>query len=651
VKRWVRSAGRPSGVAALAIAALASGCERPVLIADDGFCGGEAPEALVGGELRLEGDILLSSGHVEEDMSEGTSYRSAVKCRGALDRAWDVGRKLDLSYCLGEFADASLAARTRAALVLATAQWERASGVNFIHRAELDGTADCAAPERVAFTVRQGAAAECGAGGCPLASASFPATEPEDEGARLLVWPDALVSEMYSPEMVVLHELGHLLGFVHEHSRFEQSREICVDAASTEFRGLTYPDPASVMGDARCPGISAASKQGRLSRGDRLGASILYTLPRSRVDVDGDGREDVVWFQPGGETYEVWYGAPAGRFVRREFNLCSRDGPCPTRAPRSWRPVALAGADGRTEVLMFGPEEITDELWQPPAHGRGGFVRSRIEAPGSAAPIVGAFAADGGDAVWWWRPGAEVDARWVWRAGDGQNEPLDDRFAAGYGWPLVGLWTPGGGSGVRRSQVLWLDAQRFTVDLWAFGHDSEDMLQRSGLPACGLRRGDEQVGRVGDFDGDGVDEALWWDPRAQATVRWHPDRLWDADGRCAPSGWSVGEGAGDLLARVEVGDFDGDGADDALWWTAGPERAWLWRLVGPAIEHAPAPTPPAEAIACVGDFDGDGCDDVVWHAPHATPQLWRARCAGEVGFEAVESVAGPVGGYPIGCGG
>ncbi|MFY0541519.1 M12 family metallopeptidase [Nannocystis pusilla] len=87
---------------------------------------------------------------------------------------------------------------------------------------------------------------------------------------------------MYSPEMVVLHELGHLLGFVHEHSRFEQSREICVDAASTEFRGLTYPDPASVMGDARCPGISAASKQGRLSRGDRLGASILYALPRAR---------------------------------------------------------------------------------------------------------------------------------------------------------------------------------------------------------------------------------------------------------------------------------------------------------------------------------------------------------------------------------
>ncbi|MDC0667178.1 FG-GAP-like repeat-containing protein [Nannocystis radixulma] len=648
--KWVPGAAPVAGVVALALGALAGGCERAVLVADDGVCGGEVPEALAGGDLVLEGDILLSSGHVLQDMSEEASYRSAVKCRGTLDRAWDVGRKRDLSYCLGEFADATLRARTREALVYGAAQWERASGVNFIHRAELDGTPECAAPEQVAFTVRQGSGAECGERGCPLGSASFPPGEPEEEGARLLIWPDALASDMYSPEMVVLHELGHLLGFVHEHSRFEQSREICIDAASTEFRGLTYPDPSSVMGDARCPGISAESSQGRLSRGDRLGAAILYGLPKTRVDVDGDGREDVVWFVPGGDGYEVWYGAQAGRFARRTYSLCGGSTPCPSRAPRSWRPVALTGEDGRTGVLMFGPEEITDELWLPPA-GRGGFSRRRVEARDRAVPIVGAFAADGGDAVWWWRPGAEVDARWVWRAGDVESELLDDRFAAGYGWPLVGLWTPGRGSGAPRSQVLWLDAQRFAVELWAFGHDSEDMLQRSGLPACGLRPGDEQVGRVGDFDGDGVDEALWWDPRARTAVRWHPDRMWREDGSCAPSGWSRATGAGDLLARVEVGEFDGDGADDALWWTTGPDAAWLWRMVGPTAERVAAPVPPAEATPCIGDFDGDGCDDVLWHAPRGTSRLWRARCAGEMAFETAEVAEPPPGGYPVGCGG
>lgn len=639
-----RAAQIGAGAAALIVGALAGGCERAVLIADDGFCGGEAPEALPGGALVLEGDILV--GHVDEDMSEEDGFRSAVKCRGTLDRAWDVGRKLDLSFCLGEFADRTLRARTAQALVYGAAQWERASGVNFVHRPELDGTPGCASPQ-VAFVVRQGSASECGPRGCPLASASFPPESPE-EAPRLLIWPDALASDMYSPEMVVLHELGHLLGFVHEHSRFEQARAICVDAASTEFRGLTYPDPSSVMGDARCPGIADASSQGRLSRGDRLGASILYGLPRARVDADGDGREDVLWFIPGGDRYEVWYGAIGGRFVRRSFSLCGEAEACASRAPRAWRPVALADPDGRTEVLMFGPEEITDELWQPPG-GRGAFLRSRVEARDSAVPIVGAFAGDGSEAVWWWRPGAEVDARWVWRAGDVESEPLDDRFAAGYGWPLVGLWTPGRGSGAPRSQVLWLDAQRFAVDLWAFGDDSEDMLQRSGLPACGLRAGDEQVGRVGDFDGDGIDEALWWDPRSQSAVRWWPDRLWDPRGGCAPAGWSRIAGAGDLLARVEVGDFDGDGADEPLWWTT--QGAWLWRMTGPTVERVPAPTISGEATPCIGDFDGDGCDDVLWHAAHAAPQLWRARCDGEMSFETGRAPTPPPGGYPVGCGG
>jgi hypothetical protein len=127
--------------------------------------------------------------------------------------------------------------------------------------------------------------------------------------------------------------------------------------------------------------------------------------------------------------------------------------------------------------------------------------------------------------------------------------------------------------------------------------------------------------------------------------------MWREDGSCAPSGWSRAAGAGDLLARVEVGDFDGDGADDALWWTTGPDSAWLWRMVGPTAERIGAPAPPAEATPCIGDFDGDGCDDVLWHAPRGTSGLWRARCAGEMAFETAEVAEPPPGGYPVGCGG
>lgn len=628
----------------LGLAGALAGCEPEVqVIADDGQCAPIAAEPAPSGAWLVEGDMALSDADVLGGMSGGTGMRSAVKCGGALDRTWDAARRLDLSYCLIGFTDASLRARTAEALAPATAQWERAGGVNFVHRAELDGAAGCASPEQVAFVVRQGTEDDCGARGCPLASASFPPDE-AGAGAQLVVWPEALRSRHYTLETVVLHELGHLLGLVHEHSRFVQSKEICVDAASQRWRGLTFPDPASVMGDARCPGISPESTHGRLSAGDRLGAWTLYAGPAASTDFDGDGAHDVLWFTPGGESYELWFGGVGGggvSFARVRRRLCEEVGACPM--PRAWRPIALRGPEGRAEVWMFGPRELADERWTPGSR-RAGFTRTRVELASTDVPVVGAFAEGGADAVWWLRPGSgtEVALRW---ASDGAIRSEQVRGPEGYGWPLVGRWRAAAG----RDEVLWLDARRLALEWWPIAPEDPGMAPRTGLAACGLRGGAEQVARAGDFDGDGLDEALWWDPRARTLVRWRVAELWDERGRCQEGGWTELAGAGGLASRSARGDFDGDGADDLLWYA--PGAAEVWRLGGAAPAVTPVAAPVGDATPCVGDYDGDGCDDVLWHAPGAPGSLWRAACSGGLAFEPGSYGQVPVGAVPVGCGG
>jgi hypothetical protein len=174
------------------------------------------------------------------------------------------------------------------------------------------------------------------------------------------------------------------------------------------------------------------------------------------------------------------------------------------------------------------------------------------------------------------------------------------------------------------------------------------MPEREGLEACGLGAG-EQVPLVGDFDADGLDEVLWWDPRAREVVRWEVGELWDEDGRCRASAWARLGGAGGLTARPVVGDFDGDRADEVLWVEGGATT--VWQLAAGTATSESGPALAVDATGCVGDVDGDGCDDVLWFAPgQGGSPLWRSACSEDMLFETGRVVSPPAGAYPVGCG-
>lgn len=77
-----------------------------------------------------------------------------------------------------------------------------------------------------------------------------------------------------------------------------------------------------------------------------------------------------------------------------------------------------------------------------------------------------------------------------------------------------------------------------------------------------------------------------------------------------------------------AGDFNGDGVDDIVWYAPGAGQDHLWqgtiygRFFGRALTVNGAYTPVA------GDFDGNGTDDILWYKPGGSGRddiLWRGR--------------------------
>lgn len=158
----------------------------------------------------------------------------------------------------------------REAMKKATEAWENTCGVKFEHRADLD-TSNSIRPQGVLFTVR-----EFDSGGQFIAAAFFP-NDPTNR-RRVLIDPS-----FYSPGSrfdkvgVLRHELGHALGFRHEHIR-SGAPAVCPDEPLGNTVDLTQYDPQSVM-HYFCGGVGTPELA--ISEFDKIGSQKVYGLPLS----------------------------------------------------------------------------------------------------------------------------------------------------------------------------------------------------------------------------------------------------------------------------------------------------------------------------------------------------------------------------------
>jgi serralysin len=205
---------------------------------------------------------LDSYAYFEEGVGTSTQGLAVYNVNGS-DVKWTAAQARQLTYCVSQSSFGSRYQAVVDAMDRATAAWSAAEpNVQYQHLAAED--ASCTSRNNnVLFNVRQVKSSRY------LARAFFPSSS--RRGREILVSSSSFGNiSPWTLVGVLTHELGHTIGFRHEHTRPEAGT--CYEDSS--WRALTAYDSSSVMHYPQCNGTQKGDLV--ITQLDAQGVSALY---------------------------------------------------------------------------------------------------------------------------------------------------------------------------------------------------------------------------------------------------------------------------------------------------------------------------------------------------------------------------------------
>ncbi|MET4100554.1 hypothetical protein ABIB37_002791 [Agrococcus sp. UYP10] len=237
--------------------------------------GGQALH-VVEGDLLLDDDELILHALRSEradlvpSQTWGDSDLVGILLKGRPVR-WDRGTVLRYCVLRNSFPDRDTYRVARESMADAAAAWESVCAIEFTHEVEFDEFTDLAASardisERLVFVVRF-----IDAGGEFVASAFFPTQPPARR--KVLIDPSFFSDDLNFDRVGIMrHELGHIMGFRHEHILAGAPAD-CPEEKDQNIFSFGPYDPKSVM-HYFCGGVGTLDLT--LTPGDIKGAMGLY---------------------------------------------------------------------------------------------------------------------------------------------------------------------------------------------------------------------------------------------------------------------------------------------------------------------------------------------------------------------------------------